>query len=438
MWGGECILKTLVEHLFRGLIPSNEGYDYLFSDNIYLPVYQTTLLITKRVILPLNLVEEKVLQLIEAKVFQIDEIAQILGLERNLLDVTIADLYTKEMIFTSSNACRLLIRGRDALQVLSRTERKQEYLKDVYMDAITGEILLDLSQYQLSDNVYDDDCKLRSKIIIGDLESYSKKFSEISEIFNSENRSIRTSGSKSPKEEMIRIENIENTYVKFVKIPICVFVSSNGFDIDVATNNPKANPILSQYKDEIIEQIIQKKVLKKHFKRKNIRYQYDIPVYNEKNGLKELLKRAYFNKNKSTNDLEELQTAIFSNRKLLNGEAEVLIKHFSNECNDLEIMIDNLDDWAYDSRFTTQLTSLQNQNVVSIIYNESSNPEKSQKQISYSFNKISRCIKQINPYFICWNFENKIKIYGLPNQRSVINEQTKTIAVDYYINVCTT
>lgn len=69
-----------MENLFQHIIPVNEGYDYLFSDLVYVPIYETSLLVTKRTIMPISLVEEKVLQLIDVGVYQIDEIAQILGL----------------------------------------------------------------------------------------------------------------------------------------------------------------------------------------------------------------------------------------------------------------------------------------------------------------------------------------------------------------------
>lgn len=48
------------------MIPRNEGYTYLFQDNVYIPVFNTVLRVTKRITVPLNLVEEKVLQLIDA------------------------------------------------------------------------------------------------------------------------------------------------------------------------------------------------------------------------------------------------------------------------------------------------------------------------------------------------------------------------------------
>lgn len=38
---GQFILKKLMEDLFRHIIPVNEGYDYLFSDVVYVPIYET-------------------------------------------------------------------------------------------------------------------------------------------------------------------------------------------------------------------------------------------------------------------------------------------------------------------------------------------------------------------------------------------------------------
>lgn len=85
-------MKKLVENLFQHRVPVNEGYDYLFTDDVYLPIFQSSLIITKRTIMPISLVEEKVLQLLDIGVYQIDEIAKILGLSRRLLEVTLADL----------------------------------------------------------------------------------------------------------------------------------------------------------------------------------------------------------------------------------------------------------------------------------------------------------------------------------------------------------
>ncbi len=159
-------MKKLVENLYQHRVPINEGYDYLFTDDVYLPIFQSSLIITKRIIMPISLVEEKVLQLLDIGIYQIDEIAKILGLNRRLLEVTLADLYSKDLVSASSNSCKLMTMGRVALNDLNRTEKKQDILKDIYIDGILGEIF-DVSNYQLLDKVIVDDNKLKSIIPIG-------------------------------------------------------------------------------------------------------------------------------------------------------------------------------------------------------------------------------------------------------------------------------
>lgn len=114
-----------MEDLFRHIIPINEGYDYLFSDVVYVPIYETALLVTKRTIMPISLVEEKVLQLIDIGVNQIDSMAKILGLKRKLLDVTLADLYSRNLVMVSIDSCKMMTAGREALNDLNRTEKNK-------------------------------------------------------------------------------------------------------------------------------------------------------------------------------------------------------------------------------------------------------------------------------------------------------------------------
>ena len=58
-------MKRLIENLYQHIVPVNEGYDYIFSDTVYVPIYETSLLVTKRTVMPISLVEEKALQLLD-------------------------------------------------------------------------------------------------------------------------------------------------------------------------------------------------------------------------------------------------------------------------------------------------------------------------------------------------------------------------------------
>ena len=57
----------------------------------------------------------------------------------------------------------------------------------------------------------------------------------------------------------MKIDKVENTYVKFIKLPIHVYVSSNGVDIDIVAVKHRTKELLEIYKDYIIEQLNNKK-----------------------------------------------------------------------------------------------------------------------------------------------------------------------------------
>ena len=345
-------MKQLVEELFYHIIPVNEGYDYLFSDDIYIPVYETTLLVTKRAILPISLVEEKILQLLDLGIYQIDELAQILGLNRRLLEITLADLYSKDLITVSSNSCRIEAAGRKALSDLNRIEKKQDILKNVCIDGVLGNIV-DSSEYELLKSVRNDDNKLKPIIQIGEAKNYVNHFKEISQIFDEENKLYFSEGIQPIKEELLRIDKVDNTFVKFIKVPIHVYVSSNGIDIDIVAKLPRQKDLFATYKDYIIEQINNKKVLKNYFKFRKISTQgYDGEVYLEKEGLADEIKKIHFSRNKRNINFLLVENQVLCNRKLLNGEYKDILKYISDGQTYIELYVESLGEWAYNSVFT--------------------------------------------------------------------------------------
>ena len=383
-------MKQLVEELFYHIIPVNEGYDYLFSDDIYIPVYETTLLVTKRAILPISLVEEKILQLLDLGIYQIDELAQILGLNRRLLEITLADLYSKDLITVSSNSCRIEAAGRKALSDLNRIEKKQDILKNVCIDGVLGNIV-DSSEYELLKSVRNDDNKLKPIIQIGEAKNYVNHFKEISQIFDEENKLYFSEGIQPIKEELLRIDKVDNTFVKFIKVPIHVYVSSNGIDIDIVAKLPRQKDLFATYKDYIIEQINNKKVLKNYFKFRKISTQgYDGEVYLEKEGLADEIKKIHFSRNKRNINFLLVENQVLCNRKLLNGEYKDILKYISDGQTYIELYVESLGEWAYNSVFTGTLTENLGKARLTIFYKSAFDKKKSINQINRNFQGVEQ------------------------------------------------
>ena len=88
-------MDKLIESLLNINIRKNEGYIFVKQEDIYVPIIKTVLSITKRSFYRLPLLEEIVLRLINENLQEIDELANVLGIDRKLLEVTLADLSVK-------------------------------------------------------------------------------------------------------------------------------------------------------------------------------------------------------------------------------------------------------------------------------------------------------------------------------------------------------
>lgn len=238
---------------------------------------------------------------------------------------------------------------------------------------------------------------------------------------------------KCADKELLTIDGIESVYVVFIKIPLQVFVSTNGWDIDITATKKKYSEILLEYKDEIIRQINNKKVLRTHWKRKTVQDEpYNGACLEEVDDLVDLIKNADYKKNKEQKEIEELQMKMFSSRKLLNGEVKVLLDYLASNAQQVEMSIDNIDDWAYDKNFVGKLSHYVGKADLKIKYQDSNNIEKAIDRIERGHN-VTEYKKCRHGYFLCWKYDEKYEVYGIPIEREVINKDTSCIMMNYYL-----
>ena len=160
-----------------------------------------------------------------------------------------------------------------------------------------------------------------------------------------------------------------------------VFVSTNGWDIDIVAAKKKYNELLLEYKDEIIRQINNKKVLRAHWKKKTIQESYNGECLKEVERLVETIKAADFKKKKKQKEIDELQMKILSSRRLLDGEVKVLLDYLAENAQQVEMSVDNIDDWAYDKNFVGKLSHYVGKATLKIKYQSSNNIGKAIERI---------------------------------------------------------
>ena len=390
-------------------VRKNDGYFFIKRDEIYVPIIRTILSITKRSFYSLPLLDEIVLRLINEGVQEIDELVNILGIDRKLLEVTLADLSVKDVIYCTTNRCSLLAKGKQALRELRTVQRKKDTIKNVYLDPINRKIILEHEKYQFVDKVNVNDKKLDAEFEVNDIDIFKENIDSVNRVFLDE-MNIYNDKTKSEPDELLSIDSIENVYVKFVRIPIYIYISSEGIDIDIMAVNKRNDSLLTLFKSEIIEQIRKKKVLKNTFVKYGLRKNFSGVDLEENEKLKNDLQK--FRKNKG--DRDELgriiETEIFSDRKLMDEEFEVLLKYFADKCEKYKIIVYHLDDWTKSEWCSKILSILNSKKLFEVGYAE-----------SYDFKKahsiIQRTIKNILILFHHRKLRRKKKYMRLTGNR---------------------
>lgn len=429
-------MHKLIESLGNIDIRKNDGYLYVKSEEIYIPIIKTVLSITKRSFYSLPLLDEIVLRLINEGVQEIDELVNILGIERKILEVTLADLSVKDIIYCTTNRSSLLTKGRQALNELRTIQRKKDTIKNLYLDPINRKVILEYDNYQFVDKVYNNDKKLDIDFELKDVEIFKENIDTVNKIFLNE-MDFYNDRTKSDPDELLSIDNIENAYVKFVRIPIYIYVSSEGTDIDIMAVNKNNDSLLLLFKSEIIDQIRKKKVLKNTFVRYGLRKTFlDIDL-EEKANLKVDLQK--YNKNKSNrNEMRAIiEKEILSERKLLDEEFEILLKYLAYKCENIRIDVYYLDDWAKSEWCSKTLQLIESKKISMIRYQECNDFNKSLSSIKRTMKECSKnkLIKEETNSYFSVILDNHYIIRGIPEDIIIIDKNTHIHKINFYLQV---
>lgn len=139
------------------------------------------------------------------------------------------------------------------LAVIRKDEHSEYHNSDYPQNEKGYEQFENITRYQVVEKGIIDDNKLEPLVQAEDMKVIVSRFEDIQEIFQDEYSAIRIAdGIRTETQELLTIDGIESVYVVFIKIPLQVFVSTNGWDIDIVAAKKKYNELLLEYKDEII------------------------------------------------------------------------------------------------------------------------------------------------------------------------------------------
>lgn len=427
----------MIEFYAKKNMKKNEGYRFVKVESVYLPILQVYLTVTKRDYYSLPLLDEIVLRLIEENVHEITELVGILGIERNLLEVALADLCVKDLIYCTADRCSLMAKGRSALKELSVIQRSKECLKSIYLDPISGGILLEHERLNFIERVYDDDRKLDADFEKNDINVFKKNMESIQKIFDEE-MNIYVDRTKAKPSELLSIDEIEKVYSKFIKLSFAIFVSESGYDIDIVAMDRNMEGLLAQYKEEIITQIRTHKILKSVFTKFALKKQYVSTNLDENAQLAELSKK-YYKTQKNSDEREEIkqeiERQIYTERKLKETEFFYLLSYFCKNVEHFEIQVDCLDNWCHGNDFfTSVLSKIGAKKIDGICFSTIRNLAVCQRNINRTVEVDKKQYKQISdlPYFAVV-MSNGWKIRIIAEDIPVLDSNTHIYRYEYVL-----
>lgn len=253
------MLRNYIESLIRNKVPQNSGYNYVTTEKIAIPMHKVTLGISKRQSTDLELVEEMVLRFVSIGISDLDTITAILGLPRDILDITVGDLHVKNLAFHSSGKCILLAKGRSALKTLAVSKREKDSIRFIYVNAVTGEMSGEKDSTYTEAYIQNDQ-KLKHRVDANCIELYRRNMSEIAEIFNQNLKTYLDDGMK-VQDELVSIDSVEDFSTGFIIVPIHIYVSDSGLDIDIIAYNRSQKTLVDEHREIVIEEMRKRRVL---------------------------------------------------------------------------------------------------------------------------------------------------------------------------------
>lgn len=428
-------MEQMIEFYAKKRLKPNEGYRFIKKDYVYVPIIQTYLIVTKRDFFALPLLDEIVLRLVNEEVHDITELVDILGIGRKLLEITIADLSVKNLLYCAADRCALMPKGQTALKELRVIQRSKECLKNIYLDPINGKVLSEYQQLTFLDKVLgEDDKKMEVEFTSDDLKVFKQNMESVNKVFLEETN-IYNDKTKVQQAELISIDKIEKTYSKFVKIPLYIYVSDSGYDIDIMSAERKTENLLEQYKSEIISQIRGHKILKKVFTRYPLKGNYRKKILQPNIRICNLSQKYYKMKDGKDKLKVEIENSILSDRKLLDNEFDILFEYLLANAENVNIRVNHLDEWCYgDEFFVKILSKIDTKKLNEIGY---SSVQKLDYCVGY-INKTKKIDKskfrQISgsPY-ISVELNEEWEILSIPEDILIIDDQTHVYKQNFYL-----
>lgn len=221
MWKINYDLKKLIP-------PNKEEYRFIKSFKLNIPCKDIGLQVLVRKEQQLSLFFEIILKLVNSQFNNVTEIANLTGVDQDILNDVIGEMSRNELIYPKGNNLLLTPDGKEALDSLTEVTIEKENINRIFINLITGEIM-DLDNPIIRPL---DDNPCLDEIIKIDDEFIYKNFNRFNDFYLKKQEFYETSSyNNKVKNEIYQILNKE--YEKLCYIEKNTFIYENIRDKDI-------------------------------------------------------------------------------------------------------------------------------------------------------------------------------------------------------------
>lgn len=243
-------MKKLLEDIRRNTPKMLQGYNYLKTEDIFIPYMMINVECLIRKVSDLNLFFESVLKLVDLSVKETGKIAAILGVSESIIREAVVDMINADYLFASEGILSITNSGRKVLETKKRIEIQKIYIKDIAIDMITGTV------YDGDSIIFADEkkrCVELEQIIDLDDNFFDQNFQEINRVYQTQQKNNSVFGDSAITRELYKIIGVKHSWLKHVENQLYIYKNEASDEVSLVfskdTNDLYKNELYNQLKD---------------------------------------------------------------------------------------------------------------------------------------------------------------------------------------------
>lgn len=222
-------MKHLIDSIGEYIPPKNVGYSFVKRTNVFIPYKEIGVSILERTVTPLSFVYETVLKYLSVGVDDIERMATLLGLEIDIYKEVIAEMALANLIDVSEMSLILTVKGKNALQELTKVTIKKSQLNELFVNMVTGDIE-NYSNGRFLDRPTPGFAHLDQNIEL-DIQFLRDKFPIIEQMYDKDKEDDFFISRKLKEKSLYRILDIAYLNIKYLAVGCFVYVKEEDSSI---------------------------------------------------------------------------------------------------------------------------------------------------------------------------------------------------------------